>query len=440
MSQIASDFKAMMRGTLSLESATVVPDELSTDLPMEDDIVLEIREERSEIDEELEALISSDDDAVKPIVQTTGAIAAITDQASAVDSVTADSYVPIANASLEQFQRILEVDIPKLEQQLNGHVSLESIDSLRAWVSQSAAAFKASTKNFFARIALWWRRLYTTVERLQIRMKSIRARQSSRKGAGGKPLKLGKYGAGLVQGDGFATDPLAALTAEGSMVSKLAEVLLAAQGSVADTLNNRLDQLLSTNTPASAVFKNDLTKTFADLESAIKSQPSHLLGNMNLVTVRDGDEDNELLRYVPGSPNADQVAKNASMMSLPPEQVSAYLDAIDALLAGVIGSIKGIEKESARVCKVAEVAVERVGSKFTVQRDLQAYHGVDEKGQPIYTNETETTSTIGRVMETEYEIVDVINSLSWTINVVVARLLYATSSVLTLAEESVIQD
>ena len=440
MSQIASDFKAMMRGTVSMESAVLVPNELSTDLPMDKDDVLEIREERSEIDQELEAMISVESDSVKPILQTVGAVAAIADGASAVDSVTADSYVPIVNASMEQFQRLIEIDIPKLTQELNGHVSLESIDSLKDWVTQSAASFKISAKNFFARIALWWRRQFVTAERLRKRLNSVRARQGSRKGTGGKDLKLGKYAGGLIQGDGFATDPLAALAAEGTLSSKLVETLLAAQGSVAETLTSRLDQLLATDRPASAMFRQDLTKIIADLEAALKSQPTHLLGNMNLVTDKD-DGDFMLLQYIQAAPNADAVAKNAApAKSLSPEAVSSYLDALDTLLEATLSSIRGIEKESARVCKIAETAVERVGSKYTTQREMQSYGGVDEQGKPVWTTETETTSTLGRVMETEYEIVEVINGLSWTINVIVAHLMYTASSVLTLVEESVIQD
>ncbi|MNO06775.1 hypothetical protein D3C81_2287030 [compost metagenome] len=65
---------------------------------------------------------------------------------------------------------------------------------------------------------------------------------------------------------------------------------------------------------------------------------------------------------------------------------------------------------------------------------------VDDEGRPVSFTETESTSTIGRVMETEYEIVEVINGLNWTINTVMSRLMYATSGVLTLVEESVIQD
>jgi len=442
MSKLAADFRTYMHGQVSFESAIDVPAELSTDLPMEPSDVLEIREDREEIDGVLEALIEEDAPEVgsSNINAACGAVMAVVDGAPAVDAVMADTYVPIANTSLESIQRILEVDVPRLNQELNGQISVESIDSLRDWVGQASSSFKASVKNFFARIAMWWRRAFVTLENLRKRLNNIRARQGSRKGTGGKPLKLGKYAAMLVQGDTYSADPLAAMAAEAALCTKISQVLLAAQNSVAGTLNDRLDQLLATDRPASAVFRADMSKVIADLEAAVKSQPSQLLGNMNIVTQDGDDDDFILLSYTPATPRADMVSKNAEpLMSLSPEQVGAYLDAIGDVLDDAMATIRMIEKESARVCKIADTAVERVGSKFTMDRELQQ-QSVDAEGRPSYTTVTETTSTIGRVMETEYEIVEVINGLSWTINAVMARLMYVASGVMTLAEESVIQD
>lgn len=442
MSKLAADFKSFMAAGASFESAVVAPSELSTDLPMTADVVLEIREDRNEIEEELATIIEEDapDVGDSSINSAVGAAMKVVDAAPAQDPVSADAFVPIANCSLESIQRILEVDVPRLNQELNGQISVESIDSLRDWVGQAASSFKASVKNFFARIALWWRRAFVTCENLRKRLNNIRARQGSRKGQGGKALKLGKYAAGLVQGDGFSADPLSAVSVEAALCIKLSQVLLAAQSSVAATLTDRLDQLLATDRPASAVFRADMTKVIADLEATIKSQPAQLLGNMNIVTQDDDEDDFILLAYVDATPRADMVAKNAAApLSLSPEQVAAYLDALDVVLDTAIATIRGIEKESARVCKIADTAVERVGSKYSIDREMQQ-QSVDAEGRPSYTTVTETTSTIGRVMETEYEIVEVINGLSWTINTVMSRLMFVVSGVLTLAEESVIQD
>jgi hypothetical protein len=438
MSQISADFKKFMRGDVSLESAAVIPTELSTNLSLDVDDVIEIREERDEIEDELEAMIEAEPSDVGSIVAPASAISQIVDGAQAADPISADSYVPVANASLESFARILEVDVPRLTQELNGQISVESIDSLRGWVTQASSSFKASVKNFFARIALWWRRLFVTCERLRKRLNNIRARMSSRKGTGGKDLKMGKYAAGLVQGDGYAADPLAALATEAALSNKLSAVLLAAQASVSETLTSRLDQLLATDRPASATFRADLGKVIADLEATIASQPTNLLGNTKLITGQD--DDFVLLEYVDGTPNGAMVAKNAgALRSLTPEQVTQYLDAIDVVLDDAIAAIRGIEKESARVCRIADTAVDRVASKYVVEREMTR-QSVDDEGRPVFVTETESTSTIGRVMETEYEIVEVINGLNWTINTVLSRLMYATSGVLTLVEESVIQD
>lgn len=440
MSQISADFKKFMRGDVSLESAVGVS-ELSTNLPLDADDILEIREDREEIELELEAIIEEEPSDATSIVGPANAISQIVDGAVTADPVSADSFVPVANVSLESFARILEVDVPRLSQELNGQISVESIDSLRDWVSQASSSFKASVKNFFARIALWWRRAFVTLENLRKRLNNIRARQGSRKGSGGKALKLGKYAANLVQGDGYAADPLAAMATEAALCTKVSQILLAAQGSIEATLTSRLDQLLATDRPASAMFRADLSKTVAELEAAIKSQPVSLLGNQRLASMEaDTMEGYCLVQYLPGTPSADMVAKNAgALMSLSPEQVAVYLDAIDAVLDGAMGTIRGIEKDSARICKIADQAVDRVASKYTVARDLQQ-QTVDGEGRPVITTVTETTSTIGRVMETEYEIVEVINGLSWSINVVMGRLLYVASGVLTLAEESIIQD
>lgn len=442
MSKLAADFRSFMAGSLSLESAVVTPpSELSDDLPLDPSIILEIREDRNEVEEELESLIEADAPEVGSanINQTVGAVMAISDAAPAVDSVTADAFVPVANASLESISRILQIHVPRLNQELNGQISLESLDSLRDWVGQAASSFKASAKNFFARIALWWRRLFVTVERMRKRLNSIRARVGSRKGTGGKDLKLGKYAAGLVQGDGFSSDPLAAMNAEAELNTKLAQILLGAQGGIEQILTSRLDQLLGTDRPASAMFRADLSKVLSQLEAAIKQQPAHLLGNKSIMTEPD-DGDYMIVVFNNASPNPEQVAKNsAPLRSLTPEQVMVYLDAVDVLLDSAMSTIRGIEKESMRILKTAETAVERVGSKYTIDREMMQ-ETVDGDGRPTYVSVTETTSTIGRVMETEYEIVEVINGLSWTINVLVARTLYTASSVLTLAEESVIQD
>lgn len=437
---IKSDFQSMMRGEASFESAVALPPELATDQPLDTSAVLEIREDRQEVDAELQALIQEEPESVAPIVQSVGAVEAIANGAGAVDSVTADAFVPVSNASMEQFARILEVDIPKLEQQLNGHISLESIDSVRGWAAQAAQSFRASVKNFFARIALWWRRAFVSAENLRKRVNNIKARQSSRKGAGGKDLKLGKYAVGLIQGDGYAVDPIAALNAEAALATKLANVLLQAQSSVESTLTDRLDTLLATDRPASAVFRADLGKIIGDLETALKGQPSHLLGNVNVVTEGSVDEDYILLNYEQMSPYAWQVAKNAApAKSLTPEQVSSYLDSLSALLDGTVSLIRQIEKDSARACRRAEEAVDRVASKYVQTRDLQQ-QTIDAEGRPTVTTVTETTSSIGRVMEVEQGIVEVMTGLSWSINDVVVHLMASTSNVLTLVEESVIQD
>lgn len=435
---IKSDFQSMMRGEASFESAVAVPPELATDAPLDTSAILEIREDRQDVDQELAALIEAEPEVAKPIVQSVGAVEAIAEGATSVDAVTADAYVPVSNASMEQFSRILEVDIPKLEQELNGQVSLESLDSVRGWVTQAAQSFRSSVKNFFARIALWWRRQFVSCEKMRKRLNSIRARMSSRKGQGGKEIKLGKYAFMLVQGDGFAADPVAAMNAEGALGVKLSNILLAAQGGVAETLTSRLDQLLATDRPASAMFRQDLSKIIADLEAALKSQPPHLLGNVNIVT--NQDEDFILLDYRSGTPQAAMVAKNAgNPLSLSPEQVSSYLDSIDALMDTIVSTIRAVEKESARVCKIAETAVDRVASKYVTTRDMTT-SSLDDEGRPVTVVEQETSSSIGRVMETEYEIVEVINGLSWSINLVLSRVLYSASGVLTLVEESVIQD
>lgn len=438
MSQISADFKKFMRGDASFESAASIPPELTPNLSLDVDDVLEIREDRDEVDAELSAMIEEEPSDVGAIVQTSSAVSQIVDGAVAADAISADSFVPVANASMESFARILEIEIPKLHQELNGQISTESIDSLRGWVSQASSSFKASVKNFFARIALWWRRAFVTCERLRKRLNNIRARMGSRKGTGGKDLKMGKYAVGLVQGDGFAADPLAALATEAALSNKLSAILLSAQNSIGETLTSRLDQLLATGRPASAMFRADLGKVIADLEAAIASQPINLLGNTKLVT--NQDEDFILLEYVDGTPNGTMVSKNAgALRSLTPEQVTQYLDAIDVVLDDAIAAIRGIEKESARVCRVADTAVDRVASKYVVEREMTR-QSVDDEGRPVSFTETESTSTIGRVMETEYEIVEVINGLNWTINTVMSRLMYATSGVLTLVEESVIQD
>jgi hypothetical protein len=440
MSQISKDFKNYMRGEASFESAVAVPSELSTDLPLESSDVLEIREDRADVDAVLEAMIEPEPQDGQAIASSAAMVGEIVTTAPTIDPVAADAYVPIANASLESFSRILDIAVPKLHQELNGQISVESIDSLRDWVGQASSSFRASVKNFFGRIALWWRRAFVTLENLRKRLNNIRARQGSRKGTGGKDLKLGKYAANLVQGDGYCADPLAAMSTEAALCIKLSQILLAAQSSVEATLTSRLDQLLATDRPASAMFRADMSKVIADLEAAVKSQPSHLLGNSHLVTQDDDEDDFILLAYISATPDAATVAKNGgALRSLSPEQVTTYLDAIDTILDTAMATIRGIEKESARICKIADQAVDRVASKYVTSRDLER-QSVDAEGRPVVVVETETTSSIGRVMDTEYEIVEVINGLSWTINTVMARLMYVASGVLTLAEESVIQD
>lgn len=437
MSKLKQDFRDYMSGSLSLESAVVAEPEVGID----SSTVLEIRQDRDEVEEELQILIEEESVTdLASVASTTQSIGGIVDAAVTVNSVDADVYVPVANVSLEAFSHILNVEIPRLEQRLDGHISLESIDSLRGWVSQASSSFKAALKSFFARIALWWRRLHATINTLRKRLTTIRSRAGSRKGTGGADLKLGKYAYTLVQGDAYAADPLAALKSEIELAQQLAGIVLAAQGTVEATLKTRLETLMATDRPASAIFDADLVKSEEAMAKALKSQPEFLLGNRSYVT-NGKDDDYMLVEAVSVRPDAVQVAKNLPVLrSLSPEQCTAYLNAIDSMLDFTLGALRGIEKDSERTLAVVETAVDRVSSKYVQTTERSEYRVGDDGRAGMVVTGVERTNTMGRVMETEYEIVEVITGLSNTISHILGTALLSASAVLTLVEESIIQD
>lgn len=442
MSQIATDFRALMTGTLSLESAIQGPDQQSDTLPITPDVVMEIRSERDELDELMEELLDEDDGLElggSPIIAAVGGVGNIAAQAASIGPVVADAFVPLANTSLESISRILQVDVPRLEQELNGKISLESIDSLAGWAQTAAGSFKSSVKNFFGRIALWWRRIFVSAESLRKRVNTIRSRAGSRKGTGGKPLKLGSNAQLLVQGDALSSDPLGALSAELALNESLAALVLKGQQDLAGIMSTRLDTLLQSGNNASAMFTSDLSATLKAAGGLLAKQPSFLLGNRQIRLVED-DGDYIIVEYAKVNPEADRVAKNAApATSLTPEQAVAYLDAIDSLIDGIVASLRTLEKESDRICRAGEAAIDRLNSKFVSERQLER-QTIDADGRPVTTVEVETTSSIGRMMDVEYEIAEVITGLSHTIDIIKSRSIYAISGVLTLVEESIIQD
>lgn len=148
-----------------------------------------------------------------------------------------------------------------------------------------------------------------------------------------------------------------------------------------------------------------------------------------------------LVEAVSVRPDAVQVAKNLPVLrSLSPEQCTAYLNAIDSMLDFTLGALRGIEKDSERTLAVVETAVDRVSSKYVQTTERSEYRVGDDGRAGMVVTGVERTNTMGRVMETEYEIVEVITGLSNTISHILGTALLSASAVLTLVEESIIQD
>jgi len=430
MSEFHQDLTLAFHSPASFESAEP---EVPQSAPVEPaaitvDDIMDTREEREEVadaacevPEEVERDLKFIDKSEQIAEVVTGAVQA----ASNVEPAHAEAFVTAANGVIKDASQTLQVDIPLLANVADGSVDQVSLESLTGWLGTAAKAFAEATGRFFTRMKTGWLRLNTSVGGFKGRIQRVRTKMVSRKGNGGKALKLDRdIIASLIVGDGIPSDYMAGANALAKVVSEASAILGEYQARVDAKIKTAVFEAVSgrENDRFLVVDQNDLNTRFDKL---LNEQPKLMFGNQRLEKLERRMSQVLCYALVNKDPQASELAKHVDApVSLSNEQIRALLDQLDPAVAEYLRQVE----------KLADLA-ERSQSncKAMLGRLMKEPEGGDDTDLDVEFNDTE-------LLRIENELVGELARISSRQMQFAGAVIAAYNAVLTVAEESIFQD
>lgn len=429
MSGFKENLKLAFRGELSVEAAEVQAIADPSALTLQD--VTEAREERIELSEALHEVQTNDSAQAMDVSEKV--VTAVGNAAKAAETMppqAAEAYVAAANMNIQTAESVLETSIPKLATTDDGSVDTVSLESLTEWFGTAIKAFSAAASKTGGRIALGFVRLNSSADGLHKRTNRIREKVRSRKGEGGKDIKLGNAARLLVVGGGYSQAPVHDLDNFAKVSRELTDVVMEyhkrCDRVVKESLVNSISQKSLPHDLFAGIQTDDL---FKRLEHAISNQNGPLLGNVKYV--RDEDRLGRLLAF--HLAEDDNVRGNDiqrygnPIQSLDTETILRYCGELDALIDGQIKLLQ-------RVTDATKTSYASVGIAIRKLTDLDA--GNEEDADFELDSEINTAD----LLRLESQLVSEIGRICDRLGRLQADMLARINAVLTLVEESVFQD
>lgn len=434
MRQFSNEFKRAALGGFSFESAEVdVGDYPTTSITPE--IVIQTQEERAELSESLQLVDEIGDDR-KDIDASMSVTQAITDAVKAAETMPAaasETFAEIANITIATAAEVLDMDIPKLEtDSYTGEITEASMESITGWFSTAAKAFMEASSSFFSRIGLGIARLNDSSKGLTKRCMRVRTLMSERKGNGGKPLNLSSgVLRQLVLGDTYAANPVEALTFFAGINVGLTHLVEQYHKRLGDLIKERIFAAVTSGDKNDIFVELKTDDLLADIEKILAKQPKNLMGNQ-LYAFNERRYNKVLTATLQsGSPDAISMISHLNAPnSLTNEQIAAYLNGLEFLIAEQLSSLERITDNSKTSFKNLQTLIGKFNGMAT---DAEKAADAAAGREPLALNsmellrvENQLVSELGRVCD---RLVDYQRDLIDRID-----------TVLTLVEESVFQD
>lgn len=450
MSRFVTDLKLAFLGKLSVESAAVdaeptVPAEVvpPTD-PVEtptvpdcveaitDEVALDIRDERIELADNLELVEELGDD-LRDLESSVKVADSVADAVQAVETTpaqAAEAFVDIANVTISNANDLLDTSIPPLSVEIDtGEVSEVSVESVTGWFGSACKAFSAAAGSFFGRIGLAISRLNDSSKGLIKRSTRVRGMLSNRKGKGGEPIKLSSgVLRQLVINDGYSGTLAGDITTFAKTVIALSDIVEQYHTRLAALIKTQIFDAISKNVGRSIINGITVDDLLQEMKKILDSQPKNLLGNV----VYDFQEHryNKILtaKLASTATDASVLVKHLDQItSLTNEEILMVLDALDEVVVRQLKTLELITSSTKTSFAAVKSVIEKLNhTTDNDDDDDKAYLDPSIDVVELLRIENYMVSELGRVCD---RLVDYQRDL-----------IDRVDSILTLVEESVLQD
>lgn len=431
-----SDFKhnlaAEFRGEASLESGEVSDAEytptVSESPEFTEDDIDDVYDERYAVDVNREFLPSETIDCrqLNATASVINVLGQAVQTARTISPAVAQSFVGRTNCIAFDTSKILGVEVPRLENEDDGSISDVSMEGMSNWFETAKNAFRASVGPFFARMTLTLSRLSSSSKGLANRCARIRAKAGSRKGNGGKDLKLNsKHLELLILGDNYAVNPLAAL-------GKFSELTLAI-GEVVEQYHARVDKMMKAKIFDALANVNGNSYVFSQIDvsdlrkqlSALIAEPNPLLLGNTKYVFQGTDATPLYVGLEKQMPSADGLVKHLpAPKSLSPEDVTAWVTGLESLIGAQMSALERLTANCTKSFQNVKSALEKVN-----------YSNYDDKDEPqLY-----DVDTIA-LLRLETQVVNEIGTICNRLANYQANLVDRLDAALVVVEESLFQD
>lgn len=246
------------------------------------------------------------------------------------DPVEVDDYLPIANLTLESFERILKVPVPRLVQVPSGELSTESMEAIGDFFKKSINGTYLAVKELLEKIMLGFRRLFTTRGVIRKRIKLLKSKVSSKEILSSKPVRLNpttlQY---LITDNHLSTNPIQSIENHGAFLIQLLELSHTFTDIVDKVINGKLKHILQDGNYPGFEFPEELSTFPSKVANLYKSLTEPLLANTSIIAEGTYNDPSEAI-FTLGE-EVDPIKIAESIGTVPPMSKETILDILDRL-------------------------------------------------------------------------------------------------------------
>jgi len=431
MSQFKQQYQEALKGGASLESAEIAG---MAAMPVDSsewtqDDVEDMLEDRDSVIVSDDAVtdLAADGKFLAASSAVTNVVGQAATAAETMPPAVAEAFVDQANCVINDASKVIGSPIPNLKCDEDGFVNNASMEGLSDWFGTAARAFKASTGQFFGRIALTFTRLNESSKGLLNRCSRIRSKIKSRKGAGGKALKISssdlRY---LILGDGYVNNPIAALNEFSALSLSVSQVVEQYFDRVDKILKAKIFDALANASGNRSVFTNietsDLLKQLTDI---ISKQPALSLGNVKYAVSKIDSSKIIGVTLQDQTPLAEQLVKHLDpIQSLTNEEVMEWVKGLEDLINAQMTRLEKITDRTSRSFDNVRSTLEKLN-----------YTGGD-KDEPLLADDVDVIE----LLRLENQMVSEVGAICERLASYQQDLVNRLDSALVVVEESLFQD